>query len=138
MQFLDEGERTLTPTIIVINWEIVSFRDAFFLNFLPFCHFGSQRSQPYIIIPLFLNKAELLKSYTRLIESPYKQLKYAKNPKIQVTTLKDVLFSMERGTIPHLQEMEFYTSESDRICAKDMMSPILPWICILCDELVCG
>jgi len=76
-------------------------------------------------VPLFLNKADCLTSYTRLKESSTNK-NLEEQPTIRVTTLKDVLFSMERGTRPAVSQLQFYTSENDLIRASDLMSPILP------------
>jgi hypothetical protein len=71
-------------------------------------------------IPLFLEKADCVTSYKRLKEASTKA-NLEDQPTLRVTTLRDVLFSMERGTRPAVSQLQFYTTESDLLRASDML-----------------
>eukprot|EP00586_Coscinodiscus_wailesii_P008014 CAMPEP_0172523182 /NCGR_PEP_ID=MMETSP1066-20121228/293525_1 /TAXON_ID=671091 /ORGANISM="Coscinodiscus wailesii, Strain CCMP2513" /LENGTH=284 /DNA_ID=CAMNT_0013306241 /DNA_START=170 /DNA_END=1025 /DNA_ORIENTATION=+ len=69
-------------------------------------------------VPLFLEKADCVTSYSRLRES---SPRLAPEPTIRATTLKDVLYSMEKGTRPAVSQLQFYATADDLVRASEIM-----------------
>lgn len=69
-------------------------------------------------VPLFLEKTDCITSYNRLRES---NNRLAETPNLRTTTLKDILFSMEKGTRPAVSQLQFYATAEDLIRASEMM-----------------
>lgn len=74
--------------------------------------FAGSGGQPQV--PLFLEKADGVTSYSRLGKSD--------QPIVRTTSLLDVLDSMERGTRPAVGQLEFYGNADDVLKADEMSS----------------
>lgn len=74
--------------------------------------FAGNGGQPQV--PLFLEKADGVTSYTRLGKSD--------EPVVRTTSLLDVLDSMERGSRPAVGQLEFYGNADDVLKADEMSS----------------
>ncbi len=74
--------------------------------------FAGSGGQPQV--PLFLEKADGVTSYSRLGKSD--------QPIVRTTSLLDVLHSMERGTRPAVGQLEFYGNADDVLKADEMSS----------------
>lgn len=74
--------------------------------------FAGSGGQPQV--PLFLEKADGVTSYSRLGKSD--------QPIVRTTSLLDVLDSMERGTRPAVGQLEFYGNADDVLKADAMSS----------------
>jgi len=74
--------------------------------------FAGSGGQPQV--PLFLERADGVTSYTRLGKSD--------EAVVRTTSLLDVLDSMERGTRPAVGQLEFYGNAEDVLKADEMSS----------------
>lgn len=74
--------------------------------------FAGNGGQPQV--PLFLEKADGVTSYSRLGKSD--------DPVVRTTTLSDVLDSMERGSRPAVGQLEFYGNADDVLKADELLS----------------
>lgn len=73
-------------------------------------------------VPLFTERGEGLTSYARLREGAGGQTALPADPTIRTTTLREVLESMEGGTRPAVDQLEFYGNADDALRADAMMS----------------